>query len=135
MKKQQNEPVSASSTQSDQELNPKTTSYEFLGPVGAFGFITVLPALVLFFACCCDATGYPSKRFMQDWKGFLFSEIWIKRLIDPVAMAVYLGFIGFLVVLYYVLKADIVPGTVLRNGQRLKYRLNGKKTKRKKGRE
>lgn len=121
----------AAAAASGAALNPRTTRYEFLGPPGAVGFVTALPLLVLFFAVCCDNTGYPSKSFLADPKGFL-SSLWTRELadkfLDPLAVLVYFAFIGLLVVFYLVLSCDVVPGTKLRDGSVLKYRLNGKST-------
>ncbi|KAI9263194.1 ergosterol biosynthesis ERG4/ERG24 [Phascolomyces articulosus] len=113
------------------ELNPKTTEYEFLGPVGAFLFVTALPLLVLFFSICCNATGYPSQSLFEDYKAY-FSELltveMAKSLIDPIAIAIYLAFILILVIYSFALNGDVVPGTRLRNGKVLKYRMNGFRT-------
>lgn len=114
---------------SNDELNPRTTRYEFLGPIGASLFITVLPLLVLFFAVCCNASGYPSQFLLADWKSYfadLLTVEFAKSLIDPMAMLVYVAFVGMLVVYNYVLNGEVVPGTKLRDGKTLKYRLNGK---------
>ncbi|CAB4419523.1 unnamed protein product [Rhizophagus irregularis] len=37
--------------------NPKTTEYEFLGPIGAFLMITVLPSLVYLLHLGCQPEG------------------------------------------------------------------------------
>lgn len=95
--------------------NPKTTRYEFGGPIGAFGMVVFLPILVLWFATCCDATGYPSKN---KWR--------FDALFDLSALFVYVGFVGLLAVLYMVLPGKVTPGTKLRDGSRIRYRLNGK---------
>ncbi|KAI9310569.1 ergosterol biosynthesis ERG4/ERG24 [Dichotomocladium elegans] len=118
----------ASSSSSEQELNPRTTTYEFLGPVGAFLFITVLPLLVLFFAVCCDETGYPSKYLIENPTAYfsnLFTADLFYKLFDPLALVVYVAFVAFLAVCYNNLQGDYMPGTKLRNGVILKYRLNG----------
>lgn len=111
------------------ELNPKTKHYEFGGPIGAVGMVVFLPILVLFFATCCDATGYPSQAFRDDWQSALASKLsvdFLKSLWDPYAFVVYVGFVTALAVFYVILPGDYIPGTVLRNGGRLKYRMNGK---------
>ncbi|ORY95830.1 ergosterol biosynthesis ERG4/ERG24 [Syncephalastrum racemosum] len=122
--KQENRPGPSAN---EQELNPKTQHYEFLGPIGAFGFVTVLPLLVLFFATCCGPSGYPSQDLLNDWRGFLAiltSREHLLTMLDWKAMAVYLAFVAVLAVFANVLSGDVIPGTTLRNGQRLKYRLN-----------
>ncbi|KAI7906769.1 ergosterol biosynthesis ERG4/ERG24 [Cokeromyces recurvatus] len=44
---------------------------------------------------------------------------------DPSAFLIYIGFVASLALFYIVLPGDYVPGTLLRNGNRLKYRMNG----------
>ncbi|KAG1176622.1 hypothetical protein G6F70_000817 [Rhizopus microsporus] len=110
------------------ELNPRTTSYEFLGPIGALGMVTILPLLVLFLATCCDATGYPSRDLFVDWKGYLqhkFSVEQLFSLFDKQVFMIYCGYVAALALFYIILPGDNVPGTVLRDGTRLKYKLNG----------
>ncbi|CEG81352.1 hypothetical protein RMATCC62417_15567 [Rhizopus microsporus] len=110
------------------ELNPKTTSYEFLGPIGALGMVTVLPLLVLFLGTCCDATGYPSRDLFVDWKGYLQHKFSVEQLVslfDKQVFMIYCGYVAALALFYIILPGDNVPGTVLRDGTRLKYKLNG----------
>jgi hypothetical protein len=119
----------ASSSQEPKELNPKTKHYEFGGPIGAVGMIVILPILVLFFATCCDATGYPAKAFLDDWQSFLLSKLtkdFLFSLYDPSAFAVYVGYVAILALFYVILPGDNIPGTVLRDGTKYKYRMNGK---------
>ncbi|ORZ15084.1 ergosterol biosynthesis ERG4/ERG24 [Absidia repens] len=121
-------PSSASSAKAVEELNPKTTHYEFLGPVGAFGFVTALPLLVLFLAICCNQSGYPSTLLLDDYKTYferLLSGDDLKAMFDPMAILVYVAFVALQAVLYVGLPGDLYPGTELRNGGRLKYRMNG----------
>lgn len=124
----QQKPQETSSTQVA-ELNPKTKHYEFGGPIGAVGMVVLLPILVLFFATCCDSTGYPAKAFRDDWRSALASKLsvdFLKSLWDPYAFIVYVGYVAILAVFYVILPGDHIPGTVLRNGGRHKYRMNGK---------
>lgn len=110
------------------ELNPKTTHYEFGGPIGALGMVVFLPILVLFFATCCDETGYPSQAFKDDWKSALLSKLnkdFLISLFDPMAFLIYVGFVAILALLYLVLPGDNIPGTLTRDGSRFKYRMNG----------
>ncbi|CAO0797012.1 unnamed protein product [Mucor circinelloides] len=123
----QQKPQETSSTQVA-ELNPKTKHYEFGGPIGAVGMVVLLPILVLFFATCCDSTGYPAKAFRDDWRSALASKLsvdFLKSLWDPYAFIVYVGYVAILAVFYVILPGDHIPGTVLRNGGRHKYRMNG----------
>ncbi|KAI8365944.1 ergosterol biosynthesis ERG4/ERG24 [Radiomyces spectabilis] len=118
---------SAASASSD-ALNPKTTTYEFGGPLGALGMVAVLPLLVLFFSVCCDPTGYPSRYLFMGYQHYferLLSAEYLKSLYDPVAIFAYFGFVLLQAFFYFVLPGDTVPGTVMRDGNRLKYKING----------
>ncbi|KAI7865954.1 ergosterol biosynthesis ERG4/ERG24 [Spinellus fusiger] len=112
----------------EKELNPKTTHYEFLGPLGAFAMTTFLPLLVMFFSVCCDASGYPSQLLLNDHKTFfaqLTSPEYLDRLYDPAAYGVYAAFVALLALFSIILPGDVWPGTTLRTGERLKYKTNG----------
>lgn len=109
-----------------EKLNPKTKSYEFGGPIGALGMVVILPCVVLFFTVSCDATGYPSQVFKEDWKSLIFSEKFLNSILDPSALFVYIGYMSLLAFFYVDLPAEIVMGTRLRDGSKHKYRLNGK---------
>ncbi|ORX62955.1 ERG4/ERG24 ergosterol biosynthesis protein [Hesseltinella vesiculosa] len=118
----------AAKPQEPEELNPKTTHYEFLGPAGALGMVTALPVLVLFFSICCNKTGYPSQLLIDDWKTYfenLLTVDYAKTLFDPLAFVVYVAFVAFEAILYIALPGDVYPGSLLRNGERLRYKTNG----------
>ncbi|KAI8070860.1 ergosterol biosynthesis ERG4/ERG24 [Gongronella butleri] len=90
--------------------------------------VTVLPLLVLFFAICCNKTGYPSQLLLDDWRTYfekILTADYIKSLYDPWAFTWYLLFVAFEAILYLALPGDSYPGTELRDGKRLRYRLNG----------
>ncbi|RUS31706.1 ergosterol biosynthesis ERG4/ERG24 family-domain-containing protein [Jimgerdemannia flammicorona] len=80
-------------------LNPKTTRYEFFGPSGA-------AVLLLTFQCNSE-------------NGCSFPP-WNFDLSRP-----YLGWLGHMAVLFYVLPGEFREGTVLRNGEKLLYKING----------
>ncbi|CAG8780254.1 17976_t:CDS:2, partial [Dentiscutata erythropus] len=46
-------------------LNPKTTKYEFLGPIGAFLMITVLPILTCVLHLSCQFDDNPSRHWVE----------------------------------------------------------------------
>ncbi|CAO3663389.1 unnamed protein product [Umbelopsis ramanniana] len=109
------------------KLNPVTKHYEFGGPIGAIGMIIGLPALVLFFATFCDATGYPSQNFWNISVDNL--RVWlswenVKNSINPWAFAWYFGFLINLAVMSVSLPGNMVDGTKLRDGRVLKYKIN-----------
>lgn len=127
--KQQDKPaVAEKSSEQPKELNPKTTHYEFGGPIGALAMVLVLPVLVLFFATCCDSTGYPAQEFRDDWKAALLSKLnkeFLFSLYDPLAFAIYVGFVFMLALFYVILPGDLIPGTKVRDGSKFKYKMNG----------
>ncbi|CAO3608486.1 unnamed protein product [Mucor hiemalis] len=127
-KQQDKVAVAEKSSEQPKELNPKTTNYEFGGPIGALAMVVILPVLVLFFATCCDSTGYPSQEFRDDWKSALLSKLnkeFLFSLYDPLAFAIYVGFVFMLALFYIILPGDHIPGTKLRDGSKFKYRMNG----------
>ncbi|KAI8099699.1 ergosterol biosynthesis ERG4/ERG24 [Halteromyces radiatus] len=113
-------------------LNPKTKNYEFGGPLGAFAMVTCLPLLVLLFAFGCDDTGYtPLQRGYQvlydmatlkyDYNTIISTLIsW-----NPLSLLCYVIFVAHLVTFTISLPGEDVEGTELRDGSRLKYRING----------
>lgn len=117
-------------TEKTSELNPKTTNYEFGGPIGALAMVVILPVIVLFFATCCDSTGYPSQAIKDDWKTTIMSKLnkdFLYTLFDPSAFLIYVGFVAMLAIFYLILPGENIPGVTLRDGTKHKYRMNGKR--------
>jgi delta14-sterol reductase len=110
-------------------LNPKTTSYEFLGPPGAFAITIGVPVLtyVLYFTCnessgACPPpipTLYPSLLQAVSDPAFWW-KLW-----DLKAFAIYYSWYAFCLVAWAVLPGDWVQGTKLRDGKHQKYKING----------
>jgi len=121
-------------------LNPKTTSYEFLGPPGAFLVTTLTSAIcyLLYFGCnesgCLlyrDSFGAPRSlptitpesipdrvlNAVQD------VDFW-KSLWDRDAAIIYAGWYAFCVISWAILPGDWVEGTTLRTGEKKKYKIN-----------
>eukprot|EP00048_Salpingoeca_helianthica_P014594 m.222486 g.222486 ORF g.222486 m.222486 type:complete len:424 (-) comp16040_c0_seq1:24-1295(-) len=101
-------------------VNPKTTHYEFFGPVGT-GFLTLTLPLVtyaLFFLCPssqrCSVLEVPELPSVAD-------------LFDATTLAVYLGWFAFQALLYIVLPGGSGEGLPIPrlNNARLKYKFNG----------
>ncbi len=110
--------------------NPKTTEYEFLGPIGAFLMITVLPTLVYLLHLGCQPEGCPSASLIKQLlnpRQFVqfFSTENIHSLFDLKASIAYIGYLSYLVLAWYLIPGRWVEGTLLRNGRRLKYKENG----------
>lgn len=111
------------------ELNPRTTSYEFLGPPGAL-FVTLTVPLVtyaLYFGCSEAVGGCPPNLSIvpDQIKAALSNPAWWKGLWDTEASLVYLAWYTFCVVAWAVLPGDRVEGTTLRTGEKKKYKING----------
>ncbi|KAE9402706.1 ERG4/ERG24 ergosterol biosynthesis protein [Gymnopus androsaceus JB14] len=97
--------------------NPRTTKYEFLGPVGAFLISTGVPLTIygLYYACSEQTGGCPPPGlFMSKLPAFL----------DTQAALMYLAWYLFCVIAWRVLPGAQVPGTTLRNGTVKTYKIN-----------
>ena len=102
---------------SSSPLNPTTTHLEFMGPLGALSMTLGLPSVVLaLYLLCgpdgCSLTVFPS---LPGWSD----------LFHPLAFAVFLGWFLIQLLLSLFPLGRVVEGTRLRDGSRLKYRLNG----------
>jgi hypothetical protein len=110
-------------------LNPKTSSYEFLGPPGALAITLGVPVLtyVLYFTCNESSGGcpppiqslYPSLAQAVSDPAFWW-KLW-----DPKAFTIYYSWYAFCLVAWAVLPGDWVQGTQLRNGKYQQYKING----------
>lgn len=90
----------------DTQINPKTTHFEFLGPIGAFGVTVGTPATTYFLYYFLDpSSGGP----IITWTAFL----------------IYFNWFSALVFLWFVLPGEYVSGSQLRTGAVLKYKING----------
>lgn len=108
-------------------LNPRTTRYEFLGPVGAFLIVIGVPATMygLYFGCS-EQTGGCSPAFDATAVGVALSSwTWWKGLWDTEAALAYLVWYAYVVVAWLVLPGEWIEGTVMRDGRRKKYKING----------
>jgi delta14-sterol reductase len=109
-------------------LNPKTTSYEFLGPPGAFAITFGVPILtyVLYFACNESGGCPPPIQSLYPSLAQAVSDpaFWWK-LWDPKAFAIYYSWYAFCLVTWAILPGDWVQGTQLRNGKYQQYKING----------
>ncbi|XP_065832909.1 delta(14)-sterol reductase TM7SF2-like [Oscarella lobularis] len=102
-------------------LAPKTTEYKFGGPIGATISYFVLPLIAYFvyFACrrdACDLTKIASSfRLPRD----------VNEWISVESLGVVVGFMLLQALLYCIPAGKAVSGSILRDGSRLKYRMNG----------
>eukprot|EP00056_Hartaetosiga_gracilis_P022551 m.31535 g.31535 ORF g.31535 m.31535 type:complete len:425 (+) comp9704_c0_seq1:100-1374(+) len=101
--------------------NPKTTHFEFGGPIGAPVVMLLLPAVVymLFFMCNKDK-GDCSPFTFPDLTALTWSDLF-----DLNALFVYIGWFAFQALLYVVVPGPICKGLPLRNGDVLNYKCNG----------
>jgi hypothetical protein len=114
---------------SSDKVNPPTTSYEFLGPPGAFLVSTLTPFLAFAFTFCCSEKAGGCPRSWLDLPGAFVEAVsdleWWKAQWDPVGFGAYWAWYLFVVVAWFVLPGDWVEGMPLRTGGRLKYKING----------
>lgn len=121
--------ASSTAVERKSELNPRTTSYEFCGPIGAT-FITIVVPLTtyLLYFGCSQQHGCPppltSIKNLEILDILQEPEFW-KTLWDTEAALMYLGWYVFCVVAWLVLPGDWVEGTLMRNGKKMKYKING----------
>ncbi|XP_076464854.1 delta(14)-sterol reductase TM7SF2-like isoform X2 [Babylonia areolata] len=97
---------------------PRTTHYEFGGPIGAFFMIFLLPATVYLVNLACRK----GKCTILEVPTLPKS---ISMLVDMEATFIFLGWFVFQALLALLPLGRVVEGQPLKSGQRLKYRLNG----------
>lgn len=116
--------------------NPRTPrqAFVFFGPFGAAFIIVFLPLVVyaLFFLChqefCLswrDLWQIPRLNVKAPFQLSWDVEMW-HRFFSLQALGVILGWFAFQVLLYYLIPGKYVPGTKIRDGSRLYYKINGK---------
>ena len=115
---------------SKQELNPRTTSYEFLGPPGATLVSLGVPFLIyaLYFGCNESSGGCPPTPWSTIPDRILLAlkdTDWLKTLWDQEAAIVYAGWYAFCLVSWAILPGDWIEGTTLRTGEKKLYKING----------
>lgn len=109
------------------DLNPRTTHYEFLGPPGAFAISFGVPtmAYLLFYGCTEHTGGCPPPIDTDLIKASLSNPEWWKGLWDTEAVIAYFAWYAFIVAAWVILPGDWIEGTVMRNGQKKQYKING----------
>ncbi|KAL0572203.1 erg24, C-14 sterol reductase [Marasmius crinis-equi] len=118
-----------SSSKKTVELNPRTTSYEFLGPPGAALISIGVPALTyaLYFGCSEQTGGCPPPNLstIPERVAAAVTDLnWWASLWDTQATLIYLGWYAFCVVAWAILPAAEVEGTKMRTGETKKYKIN-----------
>lgn len=118
----------ASKPRQNDALNPRTTTYEFLGPPGAF-FITVgvpVMAYALYFGCSDTSGGCPPSLDIISARiqAAVTDKAWWVGLWDTQASLMYLAWYIFCVVAWAVLPGDWIEGVQLRTGEKKQYKIN-----------
>ncbi|KAJ7170767.1 ERG4/ERG24 ergosterol biosynthesis protein [Mycena crocata] len=109
---------------SSSELNPRTTSYEFLGPPGAFLITLGVPITTYALYFGCSETGCPPSLVPGRISLALSDPAWWKGLWDTQAALMYLGWYAFCLVAWFILPGDRVEGLPLRTGGKKQYKIN-----------
>jgi hypothetical protein len=107
---------------------PLTTGYEFGGPLGGLFISLTVPFFAYFCAISCTSEGCPplplGQYLANGFERSLTLDFW-RSLWDPSAFVVYFAWYAWTVALWYLLPGKWVKGTVLRDGSRLDYKING----------
>lgn len=101
------------------ELNPRTTHFEFSGPVGTLVLTIGLPLLVNVLCVACTKDGCPPGvgQVLATWRTTPFLTARVFK--------AYLLWLGALALADRLVPGAHVPGTELRTGERLQYKFNG----------
>lgn len=114
-------------------LNPRTTTYEFMGPPGAFLITVGVPIVtyLLYFGCSESAGACPPSYVLSPSllaarvQESVTNKLWWANLWDTDAALIYLAWYAFCVVAWAILPGDWIEGATMRNGQKKKYKING----------
>ncbi|EJT52206.1 C-14 sterol reductase [Trichosporon asahii var. asahii CBS 2479] len=112
------------------ELNPRSKPTEFCGPLGTLAVTigTPLTAYFLYYACN-EVTGCGLPTSSSQWDAILngwrnFPSV-AGRLWDTKAALVYLGWYMWCVGCWWLLPGEWIEGTLIRDGTRKRYKMNG----------
>ncbi|THU87635.1 ERG4/ERG24 ergosterol biosynthesis protein [Dendrothele bispora CBS 962.96] len=114
-------------------LNPRTTSYEFFGPIGALVIIFTVPIIIysLHFGCSEETGGCPPVGWLSaltEISQVLSTRGWwetlVQRLWDAEVMKYYSSWYLFCVIAWAILPGATIEGKPLRNGEVKKYTAN-----------
>lgn len=108
-------------------INPRTTSYEFLGPPGALAITVGVPVMtyILSFGCSEANGGCPPKVNFDSIVASLSNPSWWRSLWDTEAFLIYLAWYAFCVLSWAILPGPTVEGVTLRTGRKKRYKING----------
>lgn len=110
------------------QLNPKSSPTEFLGPLGTLGVTVTTPIFVyLLYFGCNETTGCPpgwnssTRSFNIQYSDI---EAMFEKLFDLKAFIVYLGWYAYIVACWALIPGDWVEGTLIRDGTKKLYKVN-----------
>lgn len=102
---------------------------EFFGPYGTTFLVPVIPLTLygLYFSCNETSGGCPAPLWSFPYfinKAVQNPSFW-KGLWDTQAFLVYLAWVAYTVIAWAILPGDWVEGTLLRDGTKKQYKING----------
>ncbi|KAF8440029.1 ERG4/ERG24 ergosterol biosynthesis protein [Boletus edulis BED1] len=114
------------------QLNPRTTTYEFMGPPGALLVTVGVPLMtyLLYFGCsesagaCPPSYVYSPSLLAAYVEESITDGQWWASLWDTEAALIYVAWYAFCVIAWAILPGDWVEGLTMRNGQNKKYKIN-----------
>lgn len=113
------------------ELNPVSAPTEFYGPLGVSVvlFFTPLMVYVLFYTCnevtgCSPTTSSGWSVLWEMNKENSWPDV-AGRFWDWETVVVYMGYYLYLIACWVIIPTERIEGTVLRDGRRNKYKMNG----------
>jgi hypothetical protein len=113
-------PAASASTTASSHDATVTTHFEFFGPyIGPLGILVGLPLLVWASAFYCNQAGWPAIPMRLPT---------MRELSDSFSLHVFLVYVAwwsFQAFLHVVVPGPTAEGVLLRDGSRLKYRING----------
>ncbi|PVU92751.1 hypothetical protein BB561_003631 [Smittium simulii] len=104
--------------------NPKTTVLDFFGGLGVSFVMPGMTLFALLSVLACNETNMCKPTSLAELSWSFFKENTQTRAF-VLPFVVYHGWLLWLVALYFILPADKVSGTTLRNGTKLLYPVNG----------
>lgn len=109
---------------------PLTKHFEFMGPPGALGITIATTFFAYFFALGCSEHGCPSMPFgtflANGFKKYTTAD-GLLSLWDPQAALLYTAWYTYTMLCWWLLPGEWVSGVTLRNGEALKYKMNGER--------
>jgi len=111
------------------QLNPKSAANEFYGPIGTAIVLLTTPLITygLWFACNETTGCMPPNRDAWRLLGNLIGD-WPAtngQFFEMQSVGVYAGFFAYLVACWVLIPVERTEGTLLRDGRRNAYKLNG----------